>query len=197
MVCCGGVEVRGGGRVEVTALLQQWRSGDPAATDQLVPLIYDALRRLAHAHMNREQPGHLMQTTALVHEAYLRLLGNEDLDWQSRAHFFAVTAQVMRRTLVDYARQRGAAKRGGHVRQTTRETDELLSPARAAEVIALDDGLAALRRDYPRACDVVELRYFGGFSNPEIAELLAISEATVQRDWRFAKAWLYRELQTT
>ena len=180
-------------RQEVTGLLRQWQAGDATALDKLTPLIADSLHRLAHRYMSRERPGHLLQTTALVNEAFVRLVGNEDADWEDRSHFFAVAAQVMRHTLVDYARQQASAKRGGGVQRVTLEV-EALTDDRAAEVVALDDGLEALRKLHPRASRVVEMRCFGGFNNKEAAEVLNISEATVERDWRFAKAWLYREL---
>lgn len=182
------------GQEGVTVLLRQWRDGDAAALDELMPLVSDALHRLAHRFISRERPGHLLQTTALVNEAYLRLVGNEAIDWQSRVHFLAVAAQVMRHTLVDYARQRASAKRGGGYQRVTLNDEGLVSTARAAELVALDDGLQALEKLHPRASKVVELRHFGGLSNKEAAEILKISETTVERDWRFAKAWLYREL---
>ena len=144
--------------------------------------------------LSRERSGHLLQTTALVNEAFVRLVGNADADWEDRAHFFAVAAQVMRHTLVDYARQHTSAKRGGDAQRVTFDADAFLDE-RADEVVALDDGLQALRKLHPRASRVVEMRYFGGFNNKEAAEALDISEATVERDWRFAKAWLYREPQ--
>jgi RNA polymerase sigma factor (TIGR02999 family) len=183
------------GHQDVTALLRQWKQGDSQALETLAPMIVDALHRLAHRYMSRERAGHVLQTTALVNEAYLRLVGSDVGDWQSRAHFFAVTARVMRHTLVDYARQRASAKRGADRDRLEADGDQIVSSARADEVVALDDGLEALRKVNPRACQVVELRYFGGYNNKEAAEVLAISEATVERDWRYAKAWLYRELR--
>jgi RNA polymerase sigma factor (TIGR02999 family) len=179
---------------EVTGLLRQWQSGDATALDRLTPLIADELHRLAHRYMRRERPGHLLQTTALVNEAFVRLAGEADADWADRAHFFAVAAQVMRHTLVDFARNHASAKRGAGAQPVTLDA-ELFPDERAAEVVALDDGLQSLRKLHPRASRVVELRYFGGFNNKEAADVLDISEATVERDWRFAKAWLYRELQ--
>ena len=180
---------------EVTGLLRQWQSGDTAALDKLTPLIAEALHRLAHRYMVRERPGHVLQTTALVNEAFVRLVGHEDVDWADRTHFFAVAAQVMRHALVDYARQHQAARRGGDAVRVTLDAD-VFPDDRAAEVVALDDSLDALKKLHPRASRVVEMRYFGGFNNKEAAEFLNISEATVERDWRFARAWLYRELQT-
>jgi RNA polymerase sigma factor (TIGR02999 family) len=179
---------------EVTGLLRQWQAGDATALDKLTPLIADALHRLAHRYMSRERPGHVLQTTALVNEAFVRLVGNADVDWEDRSHFFAVAAQVMRRALVDYARQQASAKRGGSPQRVTIDAD-MFPDERASEVVALDDGLQALRKVHPRASRVVEMRYFGGFNNKEAADVLNISEATVERDWRFAKAWLYRELR--
>lgn len=179
---------------EVTGLLRQWQAGDAAALDKLTPLIADALHRLAHRYMSRERPGHVLQTTALVNEAFVRLVGSADVDWEDRSHFFGVAAQVMRHALVDYARRQDSAKRGGGIQRVTLDADAFPDD-RAAEVVALDDGLQALRKLHPRASRVVEMRYFGGFNNKEAAEVLNISEATVERDWRFAKAWLYRELR--
>jgi len=179
---------------EVTGLLRQWQAGDAAALDKLTPMVADALHRLAHRYMSRERPGHVLQTTALVNEAFVRLVGNADADWEDRTHFFAVAAQVMRHALVDYARQHQSAKRGGNAVRVTLDA-EMFPDDRAAEVVALDDVLEAFKKLHPRASRVVEMRYFGGFNNKEAAEVLNVSEATVERDWRFAKAWLYRELQ--
>lgn len=179
----------------VTGLLQQWREGDEEALGQLLPLVHDTLHRLAHRYVNRERRGHTLQTTALVNEAFLKLVGQQEVDWENRAHFFAVSAQVMRHILVDYARQRAAGKRGGELRHVTLDADVAISDERSAELVALDDALAALEKINPRGSKVVELRYFGGMSNPEAAEVLRISETTVERDWRLAKAWLYRELK--
>ena len=179
----------------VTGLLRKWRGGDESALDQLLPLVHDTLHRLAHQYVNRERRGHTLQTTALVNEAFLRLVGQQDVDWENRAHFFAVSAQVMRRILVDYARQRASDKRGGQLQRITLDGETTVSAERSAELVALDDALAALESIHPRGCKIVELRYFGGMSNREAAEVLRISETTVERDWRLAKAWLYRELQ--
>lgn len=179
----------------VTGLLRKWQDGDESALDELLPLVHDTLHRLAHRYVNRERRGHTLQTTALVNEAFLRLIGQQDSDWESRAHFFAVSAQVMRHILVDYARQRGAGKRGGDYRQVTLDGEAAVSDERSAELIALDDALDALEKVNPRGSKVVELRYFGGMNNKEAAEVLRISETTVERDWRLAKAWLYRELR--
>jgi len=185
-----------GTQQEVTRLLEEWRGGDPAALDRLTPLVYDELRRLAHGYMRRERPGTL-QTTALVHEAYLRLVDQQTVAWQSRAHFVAVSAAAMRHILVDYARQKHAVKRGGAAQRVLLDEAALASAERASELVALDDALNALAELHPRRCRVVELRYFGGMNNREMSEVLGISEATVERDWRFARAWLYRELART
>lgn len=179
----------------VTGLLRKWRAGDESAFDQLLPLVHDALHRLAHQYVNRERRGHTLQTTALVNEAYLRLVEQPDVDWESRAHFIAVSAQVMRHILVDYARRRASGKRGGDYQRVTLDDEGAASVERSAEILALDDALASLEKVNPRGCKVVELRYFGGMNNKEAAEVLRISETTVERDWRLAKAWLFRELQ--
>lgn len=180
---------------EVTELLRQWRSGDKEALDKLTPLVYDQLHRLAHRYISRERPGHTLQTTALVNEAYLRLVEQKDVDWESRAHFFAVSAQVMRHILVDYARQHASAKRGGEFQRLGIDEQAIVSRERAAELVALDEAMRALHEIHPRRSKVVELRYFGGLNNKEAAEALKVSETTIERDWRFARAWLYRELQ--
>ena len=180
---------------EVTELLRQWRNGNQQALDKLTPLVYDELHRLAHQYIGRERPGHTLQTTALVNEAYLRLVEQKDVDWESRAHFFAVSAQVMRHILVDYARQHASAKRGGELQKVVLDEQIIVSRERAAELVSLDEAMQTLNEIYPRRSKVVELRYFGGLNNKEAAEVLKVSEATIERDWRFAKAWLYRELQ--
>jgi len=180
---------------EVTELLRQWRSGDKEALDKLAPLVYDELHRLAHQYISRERPDHTLQTTALVNEAYLRLVEQKDVDWESRAHFFAVSAQVMRHILVDYARQHASAKRGGEFQKVALEEQAIVSRERAAELVVLDEAMQALHEIHPRRSRVVELRYFGGLNNKEASEVLKVSETTIERDWRFAKAWLYRELQ--
>jgi len=172
-----------------------WRSGDKQALDKLTPLVYDELHRLAHQYINRERQGHTLQTTALVNEAYLRLVEQKDVDWQSRAHFFAVSAQVMRHILVDYARQQASAKRGGEFQKVELDGEALVSRERAAHLVELDEAMQALHKIHPRRSNVVELRYFGGLNNKEASEVLKVSETTIERDWRFAKAWLYRELQ--
>src|SRR5262245_21812732 len=179
---------------EVTELLQRWRSGDKQALDRLTPLVYDELHRLAHRYLRRERAGHTLQTTALLNEAYVQLVGHE-VEWQSRVHFFAVSAQVMRHILVDYARQRASAKRGGELQRVDLNSEAIVSPERARELVALDEALRALNELYPRRSRVVELRYFGGLNNTEAAAVMNVSEATIERDWRFARAWLNRELQ--
>ena len=180
---------------DVTKLLRQWRSGDKEALDKLTPLVYDELHRLAHQYISRERLGHTLQTTALVNEAYLRLVEQKDVEWESRAHFFAVSAQVMRHILVDYARQHASAKRGGKFQKVELDGEVSVSRERASELVALDEAMQALHEIHPRRSKVVELRYFGGLNNREASAVLKVSEATIERDWRFAKAWLYRELR--
>lgn len=178
---------------QVTQLLRDWRNGDQAAFDRLLPLVYDELRRLAGHYLRGERDGHTLQSAALVHEAYLQLLGQE-IDWQSRAHFLGVAAQAMRRVLVDYARSRNYQKRGGQVAHVEIEAAATVALTQAGELIALDDALQGLEKLDPRKSRVVELRYFGGLSVEETAEVLGISVPTVVRDWNTAKAWLRREM---
>lgn len=178
----------------LTGLLVEWREGDQAALDRLMPLVYDQLRRIAHRYVQREREGHTLQTSALVNEAYLRL-ADQKVVWQNRAHFFAVTARVMRHILIDHARRRRYAKHGGDARQVAIEEAEAMSLERAAELIALEEALDELAQLDQRKSRVVELRYFGGLSLEETAETLNISLMTVRRDWRAAKAWLYRRLK--
>ena len=180
---------------EVTALLRRWRDGDEAALNKLTPLVYDELHRLAHKYIRRERPGHTLQTTALVNEAYVRLVDQNSVDWQNRAHFFGVAAQVMRHILVDYARQQTAVKRGGGLERFNLDEGLIVSKESAAELVALDEALKALSNLYPRRSKVVELRYFGGLNNKEASEILNVSETTIERDWRFARAWLFREMR--
>jgi RNA polymerase sigma-70 factor, ECF subfamily len=179
---------------EVTDLLLAWGRGDRSALDRLIPLVYEELRRLAHRYMGQERPGHTLQTTALVNEAYLRLIDASRVRWQNRAHFFAVSAQLMRRILVDFARAHRNLKRGGAAQQVS--LDEALPVAREpdADLVALDEALTALAAIDPRQARAVELRFFGGLSVDEAAEVLKVSPETVHRDWRVAKAWLLREL---
>ena len=179
---------------QVTQLLVRWREGDRRALDELMPLVYDELRRLASHYMRGERSGHTLQTSALVNEAYLRLTGHEEIQWQDRVHFFAVAAQTMRRVLVDHARRRGNRKRGGDALKVTLDEALIVSDERAAEVIALDDALARLAELAPRKSQLVELRFFGGLSIEEAAEVLGVSPGTVMRDWTFTKAWLRKEI---
>ncbi len=171
----------------VSYLLQRWSGGDGAALEELLPLVYAELRRMAHRYMGQQPAGHTLQTTALIHEVYLRLLGQEEKHWEHRAHFFGVAAQAMRHILVDYARARHTAKRGGEARAVSLKEAALVSAERAAELVALDDALAELARLSPRQSRVVELRYFGGLSGAETAQVLQISTDTVTRDWNQAR----------
>jgi RNA polymerase sigma factor (TIGR02999 family) len=179
---------------EITRLLAEWSGGDQAALDRLVPFVYDELHRLASHYLRRERPDHLLQTTALVHEAYLRLANREQVSAETRTQFFAVAAQVMRRVLVDYARGRNRSKRGEGVTPLPLEDVAVLSDDRVEEIIAIDSALASLTHLDPRKGRVFELRYFGGMSVEEVAETLSVSPVTVARDWRMAKAWLRREI---
>ena len=178
---------------EITGLLARVRKGDQQANAQLAPLIYDELRRLAAHYMRSERPDHTLQATALVHEAYIRLVG-QDVDWQNRAHFFAVAAQIMRRVLVDYARAAKAGKRSGKLHRIPLETALVYAEEQSGELVALDEALDRLQKWDPRQSRIVELRFFGGLSVEETAEVLGISTRTVKRDWSMARAWLYGEL---
>jgi RNA polymerase sigma factor (TIGR02999 family) len=180
---------------QITRLLKNWGNGDQAARDQLMPLVYEELRRMAHQHMRKERPGHTLQTSALVHEAFVRLVDQTDVQWQNRAHFFGIAAQMMRRILVDHARSRQFAKRGGDVRRVSLDEVAIVSAERAADVVALDDALNSLAAVDQRKSQVVELRFFGGLSIEETATVLAVSPGTVMRDWTLAKAWLRREMR--
>ena len=180
---------------EVTRLLEDWSNGKREALDKLTPLVYAELRQLAHRYMKGEQPGHTLQTTALVNEAYLRLVKRKNVHWQNRAHFFAVAAQLMRHILIDYARGHTRAKRGGAARKISLEEASLMTPDRATELVALDEALKSLAEIDPRKSRIVELRYFGGMTIEEVAEVLKIAPATVEREWRSAKAWLYKAVQ--
>src|SRR5713226_3504532 len=179
---------------EVTQLLLAWSQGDESALERLMPLVYDELHRLAQGYMGRERAGHILQTTALVNEAYLRLIDSKSVRWQNRAHFFAVSAQVMRRILVDFARSRNFQKRSGKVQQVSLDEALVLSAERGADLVALDDALKVLAEVDPRKSKVVELRFFGGLSVDETARVLKVSADTVMRDWRLAKVWLLHEL---
>lgn len=178
----------------VTQLLLAWREGDRSALDRLMPLVYEELRRLAGHYMRGERTGHTLQTTALVNEAYLRLVDHKNIQWQNRAHFFAVAAQAMRRVLVDHARSRGYAKRGGSSHRVTFDEGALISQPQDPDLLALDEALSRLSAIDPRKAQIVELRYFGGLSVEETAEVLNVSAVTVMREWSKAKAWLFREL---
>jgi RNA polymerase sigma factor (TIGR02999 family) len=179
---------------QVTHLLAAWGNGDKQALDDLMPLVYRELRRLARRHLRRETTGHTLQTTALVHEAYLRLVGQERARLQNRTHFFAIAAQLMRRILVDYARGRRTAKRSGLAPDVTFDETIVASDGRAADVIALDDALTTLAGFDERKSQMIELRFFGGLSIEETAEVLGVSPGTVRRDWTLARAWLQREI---
>ena len=177
----------------IAQLLTDWANRDPVARDRLVPIVYEELRRLAHHYMRDEREGHTLQTTALVNELYLRLAGIDGLQWRDRAHFFAMAATLMRRVLVDYARQRARGKRGGGQSVISLDGD-VIAPQPAVDVVALDDALNRLAAADPQQSRVVELRFFVGLSVQETAEALGISPATVKRDWATAKLWLYSEL---
>jgi RNA polymerase sigma factor (TIGR02999 family) len=180
-------------RDEVSALLRAWSQGDEHALTQLTPIVYDELRRLAHRYMKRERAGHSLQTTALVNEAYMRLVDYKRMHWQDRAHFLAVSAQAMRRILVDHARRRNP-KRGADIEHVPLEATAVICPDRSSDLVSLDDALKALAERAPRKAKVVELRFFGGLSVDETAEVLHVSSITVMREWKSARAWLYREL---
>jgi RNA polymerase sigma factor (TIGR02999 family) len=179
---------------EVTELLRRWSGGDVSARESLVPLVYDELRRLARYYLAGQRSDHTLQSTAIVHEAYLRLAGRDNVHWENRRHFFAVAAQLMRRILVDHARKRNAAKRGGS--QLTLLVDEAVEPSsrRELDLVALDDALKALAELDERQSRIVELRFFGGLSIEDTSRLLEISPATVKREWSTARAWLYEEI---
>jgi RNA polymerase sigma factor (TIGR02999 family) len=179
---------------ETTRLLSQWRAGDPAAFERLWPIVYEELRRLASRYMRSERPDHLLQTTALVHEAYLRLVDQPETSGETRSHFLAVAAQVMRHVLVDYARARSRAKRGGGVAPLPLEDVAVMSAERADELIVVDAALEGLMAFDLRKGRIFELRHFGGLSVEEAAQVLQVSPATVARDWRMAKAWLRRAI---
>jgi len=181
----------------VTRLLLAWRQGKQDALDQLIPIVYEELRQQAHRYLQREQKGHLLQTTALINETYLRLLDCNKIGWKNRAHFFAITAQMMRRIRVDYARSRRSQKRGGGLEKTTLDEKLTFSIARNSDLVALDDALNALALIDERRSRVVELRFFGGLSIEETAEVLGVCPDTVVRDWRLAKVWLAREVKRT
>ncbi|PWT95067.1 MAG: RNA polymerase subunit sigma-70 [Blastocatellia bacterium] len=179
---------------QVTELLTAWSSGDQTARDRLIPLVYEELHRLAHRYMKRESPGHTLQTSALVNEAFVKLVDQRDVRWRNRAHFFGIAAQLMRRILVDHARGRQTAKRGGGVHAISFDDGLYVSEKRSAEVVAIHEALEQLTKFDQRKGQIVELRFFGGLSIDETAEVLGVSPGTVMRDWTLAKAWLHREI---
>jgi RNA polymerase sigma factor (TIGR02999 family) len=179
---------------DVTRLLKAWRDGDTEALDLLWPAIYHEIRRIARGHLGNERQGHTLQATALVHEAFLRLLDQRGVDWQNRQQFFAITSRMMRRTLVDHARKRSSLKRGGDVKLLTIELADVGATNRAVTAIQVDEALSAFESIDPEKARIVELKFFGGLTNRETADVLGCSEKTVQRRWKVAKVWLYREL---
>jgi len=179
---------------EITQLLLNWSKGDKAALDQLVPLVYPELRRLAQRYMRRENSAHTLQTSALINEAYLRIVDQQEVEWQDRAHFFAVAAQVMRHILIDHARRHRYAKRGAGARHVPLDETAIISQERATEFLALDDALTRLATIDARKSQIVELRFFGGLTVEEIAEVMKLSPITIKREWRSAKAWLHSEI---
>jgi RNA polymerase sigma-70 factor (ECF subfamily) len=181
---------------EVTQLLLEWSDGNEAALEKLTPLVYEELHRLAHRHMRRERSGHTLQTTALVNEAFVKIIDQRSVHWGCRAQFLAIASRLMRRILVDHARAHNREKRGGGAVQVSLEEAAFVSQERATDLIALDDALSGLEVIDQRKTQVVELKFFGGMSVEEIAEVLHVSEVTVMRDWSTAKAWLYRALET-
>jgi len=180
---------------DVTQLLEDWSHGDQGALDRLMPLVHHELQRLAHRHLARERAGHTLQTTALVNEAYLRLVDQRQVHWQNRTHFTAIAAQLMRRILIDYARKRGYAKRGGGAQHVALDEVAVLSPERATDLIDLDEALDKLAAIDPQACRVVELRYVWGLTIEETAEALGLSVDRVKGEWNTAKAWLYKQMR--
>jgi len=183
--------------MDVTQLLKDWKSGDMAALDRLMPVVYDELRRIASHYLHRQQPNQTLQTTALVHEAYIRLVGKQDMDWQNRAHFFGVAARMMRYILIDYALAQKTEKRGGSNLKLSLDEAIGLPEKKEFDIVDLHEALNRLADLDPRKGEVVELRFFAGLSNEEIAEVLKISLATVNREWRSAKAWLRSEMENT
>lgn len=179
---------------EITQLLAEWSEGNQAALDKLYPLVYNELRRLAHGYLRRERKGHTLQTTALINEAYLRLVDQKHVHWANRSHFFGISAQIMRRILIDHARRYDYSKRGGGAQRISLDEAAVVAKDRARALLMLDEALNSLAKIDPRRSHVVELRYFGGLNNEEIAGVLKISENTVTRDWNMARAWLYQEL---
>ena len=182
---------------EITQLLAEWSGGNQSALDELYPLVYDELHRLARRYMSRERKGHTLQTTALINEAYVRLVDQKNVQWANRSHFFAISAQIMRRILIDHARRHAYAKRGGGAQQVSLDEAAVVASGIGSELIRLDEALQTLSKLDQRRCHVVELRYFGGLNNEEIAGVLNVSENTVTRDWNMARAWLYQQLTET
>jgi RNA polymerase sigma-70 factor, ECF subfamily len=180
---------------EVSQLLIAWGNGDQAALSKLIPLVYQELHRMAARYMRRESPGHTLQTSALVNEVYLKLVDQKNVHWQNRAHFFGVSAQLMRRILVDHARKHARLKRGGATQNLSLDETAILSNARAAEFIALDDALTSLAEMDPSKSRIVEMKFFGGLNFEEVAEVEKVSSRTIRREWRKAKAWLHQEMQ--
>jgi RNA polymerase sigma-70 factor (ECF subfamily) len=178
----------------VTLLLRKWSEGDVNALGELTPLVYDELHRLAHQHMRREKAGHILQTSALINEAYLRLVDQPQIHWENRAHFFGIAARLMRRILVDEARKRDAVKRGGSLIQVPLDEANNLAQEQAANVVAIDDALETLEKIDARQSEIVELRFFGGLSIQQTADVLKVSAGTVMRDWTFARAWLRQQM---
>jgi len=179
---------------EVTQLLADWTDGDDGALDKLIPLVQPKLHRLAHHYMSRERTGHTLQTTALLNEAYLQLVDDSTRNWQNRTHFMAAAAQLMRRIMVDHARERCSLKRGGGALRVTLDDTALVTEKRSEELLALDEALERLTAEDPRKSRIVELRYFGGLTEKETAAFLKLSDRTVRREWRMARTWLYRAL---
>src|ERR671918_1635289 len=179
---------------EITQLLAEWRDGNQSALDELYPLVYEELHSLARRYMSRERKGHTLQTTALINEAYVRLVDQKNVRWANRSHFFAISAQIMRRILIDHARRHAYAKRGGGARQVSLDETATVIGNDLSEFLRLDEALKSLAELDPRRSQVVELKYFGGLNNDEIAGVLKISENTVTRDWNMARAWLYQQL---
>jgi RNA polymerase sigma-70 factor (ECF subfamily) len=178
----------------ISQLLVEWSEGDRAALDRLMPLVYDELRRLARSYLRRERPDHTLQATALVHEAYMRLIDQHSVSWQNRAHFFGIASQMMRRILVNHALARATAKRGGHAEKLALDEAIVVDGERQIDLVVLDDALKELEAADARQCRIVELRFFGGLSIEETAELLKLSPATVKREWNTAKLWLRRRI---
>ena len=179
---------------DITGLLINWSNGDQAALERLLPLVERELHRLAHSYMRREDPNHTLQTSALINETYLRLIDQKRVKWQNRAHFFGIAAQIMRRFLSNYARNQNRAKRGGRAIHVSLSSVAVMASEKAKELIALDDALKKLALVHERKCKVVELRHYGGLTVEETAEILNVSPVTVLRDWRYARAWLLREI---